>query len=113
MSHQSPVDAPIVADAAAGYEHRDVNATMVVILSLVCILLIVVFAVGLDEYFRMTRDKIIQETVLSVPDAKLVEINAKATAQLTTPAVVDQAQGIYRIPIAAAMEQLAAEHAKP
>jgi hypothetical protein len=77
--------------------------TIVVVLAFVCIGLVVTFAIALNEYFLMTREHLYKTVVLAAPDETLQRVRAREHELLTQPAVVDAAQGVYRIPIERAM----------
>jgi len=98
---KTPHDAP--AQAADGYEKRDVNIVIVVFLAFVSIVLVAGFAIGLNDYFLMTREYLYRTVVLAAPDETLLKVRAREHELLTQPGVVDAAQGLYRIPIERAM----------
>ncbi len=90
----------------AGYETRDVNVLIIVVLALACVALVAIAAVGLNEYFLMTRDRIVQEQVLGKISPAMIELRQQEQRLVTEYGVVDAEKGIYRIPVDRAMELL-------
>lgn len=94
----------------SGYERRDVNLLIITVLAVTCVLLVVGFAIGLNDYFLFTKDRIYFDQVASQRSPEVVELEKEQQRLLTSFGVVDEEQGIYRIPIDRAMDLLVEEH---
>lgn len=94
---------------AAGYETRDVSVPKSLVVGLLITLLIIGFAVVLNEYFISVTDEITFEQQLAPESAALRDLRASETEQLQTYGVIDTAAGVYRIPIDRAMDLVAGE----
>lgn len=87
-----------------GYEKSDVNVLKVALAFLVCIIMVLLFFVGLDQYFDISREKMYYNQVLKPESLELKELNQKEFQTLTNYKVIDKARGTYQIPIERAME---------
>lgn len=92
-----------------GYEKKDVNVKMVLIVGIAIIAFIAVCLVFLTDVFVATREKMTSDYVLKPVSVALRELRAKENEELTTYSLLDSKLGIYRIPISRAMELLAEE----
>ena len=92
-----------------GYEKSDVSVPWITTIALIVIGVIVVFMIILNEYFLVTKEKIIDEVVLSNPSTALRELHAREEQELNSYKLLDSAKGIYQIPIERAMELQAAD----
>ena len=97
---------------ANGYEKSDVNVLKLSIWIGSSVLLLLVFAVGLDQYFKISKEQVYFEKVLKPESQELKELQDKETAVLTSYKALDAAHDRYQIPIDRAMELEVLEHAK-
>lgn len=97
---------------ANGYEKKDVNVIKVVIPVVASVLFLILAGVALDQYFDIATEKMYFEKVLKPESAELKELRDKETSVLTSYKVIDEAKGVYQIPIERAMELEVLEHAK-
>lgn len=96
---------------ADGYEKKDVNLKVVVIVGIAIVLFLVFSFIGLNEYFLYEKEIVIEEQVLSQPSVRLEDLRAVEDTILTSYQLIDTAKNIYRIPIDRAIELMAAESA--
>jgi hypothetical protein len=96
----------------AGYEKRDVNVTKVVIALAGCVLLIVFFMIILDQYFRISTEKMYFKQVLEPESVQYKELQQKEIQTLTNYKIIDKNAGVYQIPIERAMELEVLEKSK-
>lgn len=94
---------------AAGYDKRDVNVVWITTIALLVIALIVTFAIVLNEYFLITKERLIYENVLKPERADIRELRAREIEALTTYKVLNADSNRYQIPISRAMELMANE----
>lgn len=87
-----------------GYETSDVNVTKVVAVSMVVVIVVLLFLVILNEYFIQVKEDLINEQVLTKESATLRDIRAREAEILNAYGVLDENEGVYRIPIERAME---------
>jgi hypothetical protein len=87
-----------------GYESRDVNIGRVVAIGLACVVILVVIMIFLDQYFTISREKVIQDVVLKPQSVTLRELRAHEDEILNSYKVLDSQKGVYQIPISRAME---------
>lgn len=87
-----------------GYEKSDVNVLKVAAAFLVCTIMVVLFFVGLDQYFVISKEKMYYNQVLKPESLELKELHQKEFQTLTNYKVIDNARGTYQIPIDRAME---------
>ncbi|MBD3402816.1 hypothetical protein GF420_07960 [candidate division GN15 bacterium] len=97
------------AFASADYEERDVSVPWITTIALIVIGIIVVFVIVLNEYFLVTKERLIDEQVLQVQSPALRELRAREDKELNSYEVLDAEAGVYQIPIDRAMELLANE----
>lgn len=96
-------------DEPGGYEKSDVSVPKALVVGLLLTLLIIGFAVVLNEYFISVTEEIAYEQQLAPESQALRELRAQEAEQLHSYGVVDTAAGTYRIPIERAMELEAGE----
>ncbi len=89
-----------------GYEKRDVNLRMVVVLSVASALLVIGFSLILNEYFLITKNKIYEEQVLAKESPRLIEYQRETEALLNSFGEIEGKEGTFRIPVESAMELL-------
>lgn len=105
----NPTATPPAGHDAGGYEKADVSVPKALIVGLLLTLLIVAFAVVLNEYFIVVTEETVYEQQLRPESASLRDVRAKETELLTSYGIVDTTAGVYRIPIDRAMELMANE----
>lgn len=92
-----------------GYERRDVSSVRVILYGVLGIVAVVIVVVFIVDYFTAVKNEIISEMVLKPESATLRELRAREAGELTGYGVIDEPQGVYRIPIERAMELMADE----
>lgn len=95
--------------ADSGYEKRDINLRVTIIVGAIIVLLIAVFLVALKSMFVLSSEKMMQDYVLKPESAPLRDLRASEMETLTTYKLLDPAMKVYRIPISRAMELMAEE----
>lgn len=93
-----------------GYEKKDTNVKVVAWVAVTVIILVIIFAVILNELYVVTKEEVIREAVLEPVPASVLELRAYEDSVLNSYELIDTAAGIYRIPIDSAMK-LAAQAA--
>ncbi|HOD65998.1 MAG TPA: hypothetical protein PLR32_07565 [candidate division Zixibacteria bacterium] len=93
----------------AGYDTSDVNVTKALVVGVLLTLLVIAFAVVLNEYFIAVTEEISYEQQRAPESKALRELRAREVEQLESYGVQDGAAGSYRIPIERAMELQAQE----
>lgn len=96
----------------AGYEKRDVNVPKVAIAMAGCVLLIVFFMVFLDQYFRISTEKMYFKQVLEPENVEYKELRQKEVQTLSNYKIINKNTGTYQIPIDRAMELEVLEKSK-
>lgn len=92
-----------------GYEKRDVNLARVLVYGVLGIIALVVLVIFIFDYFTAAREEAVYEAVLKPESVALRELRAREEEELNSYAVLDEAAGVYRIPIERAMELIADE----
>jgi hypothetical protein len=98
-----------VHDEQAGYEKKDVNLRVVLAVCLATVFLLVVFVIGLNEYFLVASEKQLQKDVLEPESVALRNLRASEDEMLNRYRVIDSNKGVYAVPIERAMELIAKE----
>ena len=107
-SSTSPTGSP-----TEGHEKRDVSSTRVMLYGILGLLALVIVIVFIVDYFTAVKEEIVEEMVLRPESVALRELQARETEQLTSYALLDEANGIYRIPIERAIRLIAGEVRRP
>ena len=94
------------------YEKKDVSVRGLVLGAFATVLLIIVFIVGLRDYFIFTSDKSMTLEIVDHPNPELIEILKKDSLMLNGYSVIDKEKGIYKIPVDAAMKSVVRDYAK-
>ena len=102
MAHPHP-------EHPSGYEKQDASVRNVTIIAVVGVLLLIVSAVLLDDYFVHTREQQVYELSLQPVSADLKQLRSTEEKLLNSYALIDSTTGRYRIPVYRAMELVAAE----
>lgn len=92
----------------AGYETHDISIPHIVAFAIICITMIVAGIFMVDGYFVYTKEKLLIEANQVSPKA-LMELRAGHQEKLSTYGVVNETEGVYRIPISRAMKLLSEE----
>jgi len=93
--------------SSPGYEARDANIGRIVIIGIAFVVLLAVSLFFVDQYFKITKEKDIQEIILKPQSVTLREVRAREDEILSSYKLIDPSKGIYQIPINRAMELLA------
>jgi cytoskeletal protein RodZ len=103
------------ASGSGGYEKKDVNVKVIILVAVIIIALIVVFIAWIDSLYQVTRDETIQTNVLAPQSDTLMELRAHEAQVLNSYKLLDASTGKYQIPIDRAMQLIAerAYQAKP
>ncbi len=92
-----------------GYEKRDANLKWILIITVAGAIFLIGTVLLVDDYFVMTKEEIIYETVLRPESAPLRDLRAREDEVLHSYKKLDSAAGVYQIPIDRAMQVLADE----
>ncbi len=95
-----------------GYEKRDVNTRVIVLVSIISIVFVAVVLVILNDYYTFSKEKALYERVYNVESNQLREIRAAEQQKLNNYEVLDAEKGVYRIPLERAMELYVQENAR-
>jgi hypothetical protein len=110
MARNNKIDSSITKQSReAGYETHDADLKPIIIIGLVSLILLVASIILIDQYFIATRERLVNEVVLSPQSIALRELRAREDEVLNSYKIVDSQNGIYRIPIERAMELIADE----
>jgi hypothetical protein len=89
-----------------GYEKRDANVRVFAGVGIASILLLVFTLIVLDQIFIVSKEKIIEDVVMSPASTPLQDLRNREDEVLNSYKVLDPGKGIYQIPIQRAMEIL-------
>ena len=89
-----------------GYEKKDVSVRGIFIGTLATVILIIIFVVGLRDYFVFSVEKEKTEQIVNNPNPELIEILKNDKALLSGYGIIDKEKGIYKIPIEQAMKSV-------
>ena len=98
---------------STGYEKKDVNVPVIIAVSIVSIAVIVVVIVVLVDFFKIQKENMVYDSVLSKESKELVELRTAEFETLNSYKLLDAEKGIYQIPIKRAMQLLIVENSKP
>lgn len=104
MSDEKQIKASSAND---GYEKKDASVAWITTIGVLIVAVITVFGIGLNEYFLISKEKLIYDRVLSLPSSALRDLHASETEALTTYKVLNADSGRYQIPIERAMKLMA------
>jgi hypothetical protein len=90
-----------------GYEKRDANVRVFAGVGIASILLFIFTLIVLDQIFSVSREKMIEDVVLSPVSAPLQKFRSQEDEALNSYKVIDAEEDRYQIPINLAMEILA------
>lgn len=96
----------------SGYEKKDVNVPVIIGIAIVSIVILVVMIVVLSDLFKLRKESVVYDSVLSQESKDLVELRLTETETLNNYKILDSKKGIYQIPIKRAMQLLADENSK-
>ena len=100
------------ANQSSGYEKKDVNVPLIIVVSLVSIVVIVVMIVVLIDFFKIQKESMVYDYVLSQESKELVELRTREKETLNNYKLIDAEKGVYQIPIKRAMQLLTEEHSE-
>jgi hypothetical protein len=92
-----------------GYEKSDVKLGKIVFWGMTASIILVVLVLLSLDYFKVTQEELVYDMVLKPESEKLIELRVKENEELTTYALIDTANNIYRIPIEEAMRLIVEE----
>lgn len=95
-----------------GYEKKDVSIKALFIGTFATVFLILIFIVGLRDYFIFNIEKSITAEIINNPNIELIEIIKKDKAMLNGYGVIDKEKGVYKIPIEQAMKTVIRDYSK-
>jgi len=104
---EKPLNAPDKTNS--GYEKSDVSSTKLFIAAFVILFLIVILVIFVNDMFVASKDKLVEDIVLSKPSAELRELHAREEKVLQNYKILDADHGVIQIPIDRAMGLLADE----
>jgi len=93
----------------AGYDTHEANLRPVITIAVISIAILVVSIILIEQYFIATKERLVEEVVLSPQSVALRELRAREDETLNSYRVVDAQKRIYQIPIDRAMELIAEE----
>ena len=99
----------ITHGSGEGYEKRDVNVRMTLLVAIIIVVFIGVCLVYLSDQFTRDKEEMVYDMVLKPQSVTLRELRASETQTLTSYKLLDPAKGIYQIPIERAMQLMADE----
>jgi hypothetical protein len=91
------------------FERRDVNPQKILLVTLIGVVSFVVILIGVSEYFLMTKEEMVAESVLKPPSSALRDLRAQEDEILNSYKIVDASKNIYQIPVGEAMKRIAEE----
>ena len=92
-----------------GYEKKDVNLKMIIVVGLSSVLILIIIFVVLTDYFTVMEADAVYEAQLKPESVTLNDLRAEDEKILTTYQLIDAEKGVYRIPIERAMHLLVEE----
>ncbi len=92
-----------------GYETSDISTRNLYISGGVLIVLLIVIIAGLNELFLANREQEVTDKVLQAESSELRELQAREAEALHSFKMLDQENGVVRIPIDRAMQLVAEE----
>jgi hypothetical protein len=95
---------------SGGYEKKDVNVPVIIAVSIVSIAVIVVMIVILIDFFKIQKENMVYDSVLSQESKELVELRASEFETLNNYKLLDAEKSVYQIPIKRAMQLLTEEY---
>lgn len=110
MSADREIDEP---GEGPGYERRDADIRKTFILIVAGVVVLALILVGLNEFFSYEKDKEIYEIVLKPESPELLKLREREDKILNSYGIVDSLQGIYRVPIDTAMQEMLREAGVP
>ncbi len=95
---------------ADGYEKKDVNFTKIIGISFVGIVILIVIIIVLADFFKIQKESMNYDSVLSKESKELSELRSFEFETLNNYKLLDAEKGVYQIPIKRAMQLLIEEH---
>jgi hypothetical protein len=93
----------------AGYEKKDASVAWIATIALLIVAVIAAFAIGLNEYFLISKESLIYDQQLSTRNKVLRDLRATEEEALNSYKVLNADSGRYQIPIDRAMKLMADE----
>ena len=98
------------ANQNSGYEKKDVNIPMIIGISLISIVILIVMVLVLIDFFKIQKESVVYDSVLSQESKELVELRSIEFETLNNYKLLDSEKGIYQIPIKRSMQLLTEEY---
>ena len=95
---------------SSGYEKKDVNVPIIIGVAIASITILVIIIIVLIDIFKIQKENVVYDSVLSQESKQLVELRAYEHETLNNYKLLDAEKGIYQIPIDRAMQLLAKEN---
>jgi hypothetical protein len=95
---------------SSGYEKKDVNVPIIIGVAITSIAILVIMIIVLIDIFKIQKENVIYNSVLSQESKQLVELRTYEHETLNNYKLLDAEKGIYQIPIERAMQLLAEEN---
>lgn len=114
MAHPNELEPESAATAhgTVDYDRQEPNSGLIAVFGIVTIVTLVGIVLGIQYYYENVYERKVRDQQLSQVGADIQTVRAKEAGLLDNGyALIDEAKGVYRIPIARAME-LVAEEAK-
>lgn len=94
----------------SGYEKKDVNIPIIIGVSLLSIAILVVMVVVLTDFFKLQKESVVYDSILSKESKELTELRKHELETLNNYKIFDAKKGTYQIPIKRAMQLLTEEN---
>ena len=102
---------PAAGEHPHEYDHSEPSYSIVGILFGVTVVLLIIVAIGIQQYYERTEQGLIYQEVLAQPNWVLQDLRKKEHQELTNYSYFDKQKGTVRIPIEQAMKDVIAESA--
>ena len=99
----------VTKNSNSGYERRDTSALKIAIFGGSALVLLVIVVMLIAQFFLFSTESLVYENVLKPESKDLRELRSREDQILNSYGVIDSTNGVYRIPIAHAMELMAEE----
>jgi hypothetical protein len=93
------------------FDRRDAKAGLIAVVSIVTILVLAVFVVGVSWFYTVTYEQVEHDQFTGVASKELIAIHEREDEQLHKYGYINKEKGIVRLPVERAM-QLVEEEAK-
>jgi hypothetical protein len=97
--------------ADVDFDRRDAKSGLIAVVSIVTILVLAVFVIGVSWFYTVTLEQVEQAQFTGVASKELIAIREREDEQLHKYGYINKERGIVRLPVERAM-QLVEEEAK-